>query len=461
MKRILLVLGSGGMKGMAHVGVLKALHRLEIPVWGYAGTSVGGLIAAYAASGLSLAQIERHALTVRRRDILDFNLAGLFLRRMRARSMYRGRALGRWIRRTVPIRHFRDCAHPLFINAVDAQTGVTTVFGLPSLDTVSVHEALRASAAIPGIFPPRRIGDRFYIDGGLVELLPVRLAKVLDVDLVIVVRLQNYATLTPDEVARKGFLSLMTQAHDVTNAFAMQAHYAHEHEVPRILIQPDVSHHHTLGFDNIAAIIAEGERATLEALSNHDHLIRRSWFTRKPKGRNALRVDADRCTGCGNCIVNDLFGVFVTTARGTADVMRNRDHPDEASAVHYCPFGAISIDPALQSSQRTPRIASVNADASAPDPAPADHGSADDATDGPGTVSNLLTRFAQTVRGLFSDADPAPETGTYSESPLTDSETAHVATDGAAEVKSAASNSEVDAQPSSSRDEPTTDSASS
>src|SRR5262245_24361242 len=106
--KVAVVLGGGGMKGLAHIGALKALHRHGIVPDEYIGTSVGSYIAAMAAGGLTADQIEEIALGIRRRDILDYNWLGLIMRPGRSRSLYRGKALHDFFRRTIPIDRWED-----------------------------------------------------------------------------------------------------------------------------------------------------------------------------------------------------------------------------------------------------------------------------------------------------------------------------------------------------------------
>src|SRR5882672_6460985 len=92
-KKVAVVFGGGGMKGLAHIGALKALHRHGIIPDEYIGTSVGAFIGAMAAGGLSPDQMEDIGLNLRRKDILDYDWMGLLLNRGASRSLYRGKAL--------------------------------------------------------------------------------------------------------------------------------------------------------------------------------------------------------------------------------------------------------------------------------------------------------------------------------------------------------------------------------
>src|SRR5688572_9774406 len=105
-RRVSLVLGGGGLKGLAHIGVLKVFAAHGIVPDEYVGTSVVSIVAALAASGLKPEEIERAALSLRRSDILDYDWKGLVLRRGRVRSLYKGQALRAWLKRTLPVDRF-------------------------------------------------------------------------------------------------------------------------------------------------------------------------------------------------------------------------------------------------------------------------------------------------------------------------------------------------------------------
>src|SRR5262245_53201130 len=172
-RRISLVLGGGGLKGLAHIGVLKVLVDHGIVPDEYVGTSVGSIVAAMAAGGLPPPEIERRALAIRRSDILDYDWKGLIFRRSRVRSFYRGAALRAWLRRTLPVLRFDRLLKPAYFTAVDMMSGQETVWGGPGTRDLPLDDCVAASCAIPGIFPPVDVGGRPHVDGSLVDTLPV------------------------------------------------------------------------------------------------------------------------------------------------------------------------------------------------------------------------------------------------------------------------------------------------
>ena len=153
-------------------------------------------MAALAASGIHPQQIERIALDIRRADILDYDWKGLLLRRGRVRSLYRGAALRAWLRRVLPVDRFDRLVKPAYFTSVDVNSGEQVVWGRPGTSGPPLHECVAASCAIPGIYPPMEIVGRHYLDGSLVDTLPVRTATVGRADLILAVYLRGDAAPT-------------------------------------------------------------------------------------------------------------------------------------------------------------------------------------------------------------------------------------------------------------------------
>lgn len=206
--RVALVLGGGGARGLAHVGVLRALHEARIPVDVVIGTSMGAIVGGLYASGLPVAEIERLFESRDWPELFDDDppRQQIRLRRKREeRELLIGFELGvgpGGIRippgliggdklltllqvhtlHTLDVHSFDDFGLPFRAVATDAQTGERVV-----LDRGSLARAVRASASVPGAFSPVLDEDRELVDGGLVDNLPIELARELGVDIVIAV----------------------------------------------------------------------------------------------------------------------------------------------------------------------------------------------------------------------------------------------------------------------------------
>jgi NTE family protein len=206
--RIGLVLSGGGARGAAHIGVLKVLAQLHIPIDAIAGTSMGAVVGGLYASGMSPSQIEsvmdsvnwndafndeppRKDLSFRRKEERrKFSVKlplGLRGRRLRLpRGLIEGETLTRILRRlTLPvarIKDFDDLPTPFRAVATDLTTGEPVVMRAGDLAT-----AMRASLSAPGVFSPVEREGRLLVDGGISENVPIDVAREMHVDVLIVV----------------------------------------------------------------------------------------------------------------------------------------------------------------------------------------------------------------------------------------------------------------------------------
>src|SRR3954464_5324596 len=120
-RRIALVLGGGGMKGFAHIGVMKALEERGIVPTSYAGTSIGAMLAAARVGGMAPDDLAKRAETLRRRDLFRLNHFGMLMERMRSPSIYLEDPLRDLTRAVVPAGKFSDLPLPLLVNTVDLE----------------------------------------------------------------------------------------------------------------------------------------------------------------------------------------------------------------------------------------------------------------------------------------------------------------------------------------------------
>ena len=209
--RTALVLGGGGLKGFAHIGVLRALRERGIVPSLYAGTSIGSLIAAAHLSGLTIDEMTRQAEELRKRDLFRINHLGVLLERMRSPSLYLEAPLRALAARAANGRTFAELPAPLLISTVDVERGTRVVWGLPGLRDVPVADAVYASCALPGFFPPGRVDGRLCIDGGTVDNLPAAVAA-LGMDAVIAVDVGSAELGRAADILSQGFASIYMRA---------------------------------------------------------------------------------------------------------------------------------------------------------------------------------------------------------------------------------------------------------
>jgi NTE family protein len=179
-RRIGLALGSGSARGLAHVGVLRALEEAGIAVEVIAGTSIGALIGAVHAAG----RLDSLAATFR---ALDWpRMLSFFDVVLPKSGLIDGARIAAMVREHVPSATIEALSRPYAAVATDLATGEEVV-----IREGDVIEAVRASISVPGIFTPVRRDGRILVDGGLVNPVPVTAARALGADVVIAVDLNH------------------------------------------------------------------------------------------------------------------------------------------------------------------------------------------------------------------------------------------------------------------------------
>ena len=206
--RIGLVLGGGGAKGAAHIGVLKVLEELQVPIDCVAGTSMGAVVGSMYASGMSADEIERTLTSLdwadlftdkpprseidfvrKREDFTYLSSMELGVKdgsvRM-PRSIIAAQKIGLLFETLLmpvsDIKDFDKLPTPYRAVASDLETGQPVV-----LSSGKLADAARASMSVPGVFPPAEVNGRFLTDGGIVRNLPVDVARKMCGDIIIAV----------------------------------------------------------------------------------------------------------------------------------------------------------------------------------------------------------------------------------------------------------------------------------
>ncbi len=192
--RIGLALGGGAARGFAHIGVIQVLEEAGIAPQLVVGTSAGSLVAALYASGKTGAELSALALGMDESALTDWSFPG--------RGVIRGEALARYVREQTGGQSIEKMKLPLGIVATDLDNGQPILFqrGDPGV-------AVRASSAVPAVFQPVKIGEREYVDGGLVSPVPVRFARQMGAELVLAVDISS----PPDGQATGDAMRLLLQ----------------------------------------------------------------------------------------------------------------------------------------------------------------------------------------------------------------------------------------------------------
>jgi NTE family protein len=280
--RVGLVLSGGGALGAAHVGVLKVLEELRMPVDCITGTSAGAIVGGLYAAGVSPVEIERvlattdwdemfsdrpsrRQLTFRRKvdDLtylapFEFGFSGGRLQL--PRGLIAGQKLDFLLKtltlRVVDVERFDDLPVPFRAVATDVMTGEPVV-----LDHGPLADALRASMSVPAVFAPVEIGGRLLVDGGIVRNLPTELARAMGADIVIAVDV-GAGRADPEKLG-----TLVGLSARVWNLFVRQNVEASA-ALADLLITPDVRDFTAAEFGRGAEMVVRGEQAARAAAAD-------------------------------------------------------------------------------------------------------------------------------------------------------------------------------------------------
>jgi len=242
--KIGLALGGGAARGFAHIGVIKALESQGIVPDIVVGTSAGSLVGALYAAGNNGFALHRMALEMDEATISDWSVP-LFAK---ASGVLKGEALQNYVNKAVNNLPIEKLRIPFGAVATDLRNGQPILFRRGNTGT-----AVRASSAVPSVFQPVKIGDRSYVDGGLVSPVPVRFAREMGADFVIAVNI----SAQPDAQPANSSLDILLQT------FAIMGQSINHYELREadIVIQPRLGAMKGNDFPGRNAAILAGEQA--------------------------------------------------------------------------------------------------------------------------------------------------------------------------------------------------------
>jgi NTE family protein len=278
MKKITVALGGGGLKGFAHIGVLRQLEKEGYQIAAVAGTSVGGIIGALYACGYSTFEIEALAEKLKFPQIFNRDSND-------APSLIGLQGLYKLLSAEIGDKTFADTRLPFAVTAVDSQAGREVI-----LDSGKLITAIKATIAIPGIFPSVKIKKMNLVDGGVLDPVPVSVARWLNSDHPIVavslmtqlehwqdglrVQVPSYVPI-PEFIVHQISQLRLSQAMQVfidsTDIMSnMIAELRLRTEKPDVLIRPAVYKYSLLDMVDLKEAISLGEQAVKEEKTKID-----------------------------------------------------------------------------------------------------------------------------------------------------------------------------------------------
>ena len=254
-KKVGLCLGSGGARGLAHVGVLQVLEENGIVPDIISGCSAGAIFGAVYAAGTDLYLLEKYLGTVEAKTIIDLGI-----------PIHGGILSGDKIEEVVlTLTHdlsFDETKIPFVCIATDLMTGEMKVF-----EEGKLHRAVRASMAVPGVFTPALIDDHYYVDGGVLEELPVSVLRERGADVVI----------TSDLGIKRNFfdpehpspIDILRRSSDIMQANMTQQ----QADKGDVVIRPDASFMGLLRINGYEESVDAGRQKATEALPRIRELV--------------------------------------------------------------------------------------------------------------------------------------------------------------------------------------------
>lgn len=284
---ITLALGGGGAKGNAHLGVIRRLEKEGFIIRSVAGTSFGGLVAVLYAYGLDVSRIE---------EIFTATDQGsLYARAPQDGPSLLGLAgVRKLLDSVLGEKTFGDLKMPCAVTAVDTKTGSEVTISQGKL-----RDAILATIALPGVFPAQSMNDWELMDGGVLNPVPVTVARILSPDLPVVAVVLNdpldkpvrtYAipvpAILPKPISERIQKLHFAQAFDVfmravdLSSRAL-AHYRLEIDKPDVIIRPDVHEYDLLDKVSVHEVSLRGDAAVEAVLPELKKAV--SWWRRLNK----------------------------------------------------------------------------------------------------------------------------------------------------------------------------------
>lgn len=207
-KTLGLALGSGGARGVAHVGFLQALEEAGIKPDYIAGCSMGSVVGGCYASGMSVKEMKNIVLSLKKRHIIDLNPQPIT-----KMAILRSRKVRELLKENCKIKNIEDFPIPFKCVATDLLSGKLHVF-----DKGEAALAMQASSTIPSVFRPVKLKNELLVDGGCLCRVPIKIVKEMGADVVVAVDVLKNCSEPIDEVGN--LVKLMLRVVDVMDAHA-------------------------------------------------------------------------------------------------------------------------------------------------------------------------------------------------------------------------------------------------
>jgi NTE family protein len=267
MEKVVLVLGGGGIKGLAHVGAWRAIQESGIEVSEIVGTSIGGLVGAALGGGDSIEALREKALALKRPNLVTINRWAVLLNGIRQQSVFRGDVFGEYVKSVLPVDSFAELSIPVSMNAVDLGTGEMVWLGAGGNSDVSISTAVTASCALPVFYPPVEVAGRLLVDGGVLDNLPLDFAAARGADRIIAIDVGAGGEKDAEAVVAQGMVAIHHRITEIMGYPRKITRLQAWDGPPVVYARPRIDEYSTFEFGKTDYFLEEGYRATMEALA--------------------------------------------------------------------------------------------------------------------------------------------------------------------------------------------------
>ncbi|TVP76435.1 MAG: patatin-like phospholipase family protein [Gemmatimonadales bacterium] len=261
-----LVLGGGGLKGLAHLGAWRALKEASFAPAGIVGSSIGALVGACMSAGRPLEELEEQARTLERTDIARLQRRAMWVGGIRADSILRDSPFRGYLERVLPAGGWEDLKIRFQANAMELSTGREEWFGIGARTDVSLVEAVYASAALPVLYPPARLPGGLYVDGGSSSALPLDRAASLGATGIVAVDAGSGGDMPVEKILEDGMVGVHQRVFSLMSRRRRMELVEGWTGVPLLYVRPELDGYGTFDFDHVEYFLDAGRQAMAEAL---------------------------------------------------------------------------------------------------------------------------------------------------------------------------------------------------
>lgn len=265
-----LVLGGGGLKGMAHLGAWRVLREAGFRPAGIVGTSIGALVGACLAGGRPVDELEDEARKLVRDQVAPLSRRAIWVNGVRTPALFRSEVFLATLERLLPHGSWDTYPIRIQMNAMEIGTGREEWFGPGARTDVTPLQAVYASAALPVFYAPAVLPGGVYVDGGACDALPIARAAELGATGIVAIDVGSGGDVDGAGVTARGMLAIHQRVFSLMVARRRLENVAAWSGPPLLYLRPRLDGYGSFDFEHIPYFLEEGARAARELLGPMD-----------------------------------------------------------------------------------------------------------------------------------------------------------------------------------------------